>query len=104
MEALLAIVQLLLVPVLLGIALAIRFAETSTSLNGVDYGRVKDPSTLHRWAGNRLLFLPLGYAISGAASLLQPSVALLSFMAMALAVLGVAIWVTLGAESFQSSI
>ena len=104
MEALLAIVQLLLVPVLLGIALAIRFAGTSTPLNGVDYSRVKDPSALHRWAGNRLLLLPLGYAISGAASLLQPSVALLAFMAMALAVLGVAIWVTLGAESFQSSI
>ncbi|WP_222566146.1 hypothetical protein [Novilysobacter antarcticus] len=104
MEALLAIVQLLLVPVLLGVALTIRFAGTSTPLNGVDYGRVTDPSALHRWAGNRLLVLPLGYAMSGVASLLQPSLALLAFMAMVLVVLGVAIWVTLGAESFHASL
>ncbi|WP_152619981.1 hypothetical protein [Lysobacter sp. A03] len=103
MEALLAIVQLLLVPVLLVVALATRFAGTSKPLNIVDYSRVSDAPALHRWAGNRLLVLPLGFCISGAISLLEPTVSLPMFVIMTLAILGVGIWIALGAERFQSA-
>ena len=104
MEALLAIIQLLLVPILLVVALATRFAGKSKPLNIVDYNRVLDAPALHRWAGNRLLVLPLGFCASGVISLQQPSASLVLFAIMTLALLGVGIWITIGAERFYSAI
>lgn len=101
MAALLTIVQFALVPILLAVALAVRFAGTSRALNIVDYARVPDPPALHRWAGNRLLLLPTVFLAGGLGSLSVPQLALLWLGGAALASLGVGAWVALGAESYQ---
>ena len=101
MNAVLAIIQLLLVPILLAVALGVRFAGSSRPLNSVDYARVQDPAALHRWAGNRLLLLPAGFLLSGAASLQQPGLSLVLFGLRVAASLFIAIWLGLGAERFH---
>src|SRR5690606_18312040 len=77
MAAVLAIVQFALVPILLAVALAVRFAGVSKPLNVVDYARVSDPVALHRWAGNRLLLLPVAFLVGGYTSHRVPGLALL---------------------------
>lgn len=103
MNTLLALIQLMLVPILLVVALAVRFAGKSRPLNNVDYGRVQDPAALHRWAGNRLLLLPAGFLASGLVALRHPLLTwpLLLLGIMLLAVLVVGTWLALGAERFQ---
>ncbi|MCW5617472.1 MAG: hypothetical protein LC130_04815 [Bryobacterales bacterium] len=97
----LAIVQFIAVPVLLVIALAVRFAGSAKPLNIVDYSRVRDPAALHRWAGNRLLLLPLGFAIAGVVSFRHPEMALLILAATTLFAIGLAVWLAIGARRFQ---
>jgi len=101
MAALLAIIQLLLVPVLLIPAMAVRFAGKSRPLNIVNYARVKDPSALHRWAGNRLAVLPLLFLISGLVSLQKPNLSAALLMLMIIITLVVAVSIAIGAEKFQ---
>jgi hypothetical protein len=101
--ALLGIVQFALAPILLALALAVRFAGASQPLNVVDYARVPDPVALHRWAGNRLLVLPAAFLIGGYFSHRFPELALLLLGAATVACLGVAVWIALGAERFQSA-
>lgn len=103
MAKLLAIIQLLLVPVLLIPALAVRFAGKSRPLNIVNYARVKDPSALHRWAGNRLTVLPLLSLISGLVSLQKPSLSAALLMLMIITILIVAVSLAVGSEKFQST-
>lgn len=103
MAALLAIIQLLLVPVLLIPALAVRFAGESRPLNIVNYARVKDPSALHRWAGNRLAVLPLLFLISGLVSLQKPSLSAALLILMVITMLVVAVSLVVGSEKFQST-
>ena len=103
MEVVVAIVQLALVPILLAIALAVRFAGNSKPLNVVDYARVTDPVALHCWAGTRLLLLPTAFLLGGVASYLHPGLALLFLGAATVACLCVGIWLALGAERFQSA-
>lgn len=100
---LLAVAQLIVAPILLAVALGVRFAGGSRPLNVVDYRRVQDPAALHRWAGARLLLLPIGFAISGLASLLYPTLAIPLLALMVLATLVVGVWVALGAERFCGS-
>lgn len=100
MAPLLAIVQLLLVPILLGVGLAVRFAGSSKPLNVVNYENVKDAAALHRWAGNRLLLLPAGFLISGLVSLREPGLSAVLFGIMVAAILIVGVWLGLGAEKF----
>ncbi|MGJ4728626.1 hypothetical protein [Luteimonas sp. SDU101] len=103
MEAVLSIVQLALVPILLAAALAVRFAGKSKVLNVVDYARVSDPAALHRWAGERLLLLPVAFLVGGSASYHVPGFALLFLGGAIIASLCVAVWLALGAERFQSA-
>ena len=103
MAAILAIVQFALVPLLLLVALSVRFAGASRPLNVVDYALVRDPLALHRWAGNRLLILPVAFLIGGYASYRFPSIALLAFGAATVTCLVTAVWLALGAERFQSA-
>ena len=103
MQTLLGVIQCLLAPILLMVALAVRFAGRSRVLNTVDYARVVDAAALHRWAGNRLLILPLCCALGGWASLSWPSWALPVFGAMLVALLAMAIWICLGAERFYAA-
>ena len=101
MNAILTIVQFILVPILLIAALAVRFAGNAKPLNFVDYRKVGDASALHRWAGNRLLILPLLLLISGLLSLWHTSLAWLLFGVVVVLILIVATWLGLGAERFQ---
>lgn len=103
MEAILAIVQLTLVPILLAVALAVRFAGNSKPLNIVDYVRVTDPTALHRWAGTRLLLLPIAFLIGGLASLRAPWLSLVCFGVTTVFCLCIAAWIALGAERFQTA-
>ena len=100
-SALIAIVQCALAPVLLVVALAVRHAGASRPLNGVDYARIAQPDRLHRWAGNRLLLLPLACAASGVVSWRIPAAAWVCLGLACVACLWVAVWITLGAERFQ---
>ncbi|WP_411834663.1 hypothetical protein [Pseudoxanthomonas mexicana] len=102
MATLLAIIQLLLVPVLLVPALAVRFAGKSRPLNIVSYARVKDPAALHRWAGNRLAILPVLFLMSGLVSLQKPGLSAALLILMVLTVLIVAVSLAVGAEKFQN--
>ena len=103
MAIVLAIVQFALVPILLVVALAVRFAGGAKTLNVVDYARVPDPVALHRWAGNRLLVLPLLFLVGGYISYAFPTLALLILGAATVACLGVVAWLAVGAERFQSA-
>ncbi len=103
MAAILAIVQFVLVPILLVVALAVRFAGTSKPLNVVDYARVSDPVALHRWAGNRLLLLPVVFLVGSYTSYRFPALALLILGVATVVCLCVAVWRALGAERFQSA-
>lgn len=100
MGILLAVIQFALVPVLLAVAVAIRSAGQAKPLNVVDYARVADPAALHRWAGNRLLLLPVAWLASGMASWQFPALALLFLGGATLACLCVAVWIALGVERF----
>lgn len=97
---LLAVAQLVVAPILLAVALGVRFAGGSRPLNVVDYRRVQDPSALHRWAGARLLLLPVGFAMAGLVSFLHPALAIPLLVLMVLATLVVGVWIALGAERF----
>lgn len=103
MGPILAIVQLIVVPLLVVVALAVRFAGNSKPLNVVDYARVTDPAALHRWAGTRLLLLPVAFLVGGLASFRSPGLALLFLGAASAVCLVVAVWVALGAEKFKSA-
>lgn len=103
MSAILAIIQLSMVPILLAVALAVRFAGASKPLNFVDYARVTDPFALHRWAGTRLLLLPTAFLICGLASLRIPGLVLLFLGIATVICLCVAVWLALGAERFQDA-
>ena len=102
MNAILAIIQLALVPILLAVALGVRFVGSARALNVVDYARVADPVALHRWAGNRLLLLPVASMPAGLASWHWPAWALLFAGGAVLAALLVGIRIALGAERFQA--
>ena len=67
MGAVLAIIQLVLVPILTVLALSIRFAGSARPLNVVDYARVDDPAGLHRWAGR--VYLVIGVLVGGLSGL-----------------------------------
>ena len=87
--------------ILLIAALAVRFAGTNRILNIVDYARVTDIPALHRWAGNRLLLLPLVSAAIGLASLRHPALALPLIIVLVMAVLGVVMWIAAGSGKFS---
>ena len=89
-------------PILLAIALAVRFAGTAKILNIVEYTKVKDPAALHAWAGNRLLLLAFIVAMLGAVSLRLPAYSVLFIIAFVLSVIGVAFWILVGSGKFQS--
>lgn len=99
-----ALIQLvLLAPLLLVLALVVRFAGASRALNVVDYARVNDPAALHRCAGHRLALLPILYLIGGYAAYHLPGLGWLFFAIATVACLCVTCWLALAAERFQSA-
>lgn len=98
-----AIALFIVSPILVIIALAVRFAGNSRPLNIVDYNRVEDATSLHRWAGNRLAILPATSLILGYVSFQNSRLSLLLLGLFIAIVLVVGAWVALGAERFQDA-
>ena len=86
--------------ILLVVALAVRFAGNAHILNVVNYAQVADVAALHRWAGNKLLVLPLLSVVIGLVSLRSPSLAFPLVFVLATAIVAVAIWVAVGSARF----
>jgi hypothetical protein len=98
-----ALALLIATPILLAVALAVRFAGASQILNIVDYARVSNIADLHRWAGNRLLLLPLISLLLGLFSLYQPAYSFICFMLFVVSVLSVVIWLVISSSRFTRS-
>lgn len=102
MGTLLAIVQLVAVPILLAVALALRFGGRQVrALDQVDYARVADPAALHRWAGNRMLLLPVVFLATGLLSFQRPDWSLPLLLLATLITVVIGMLVSLGSERFQ---
>ena len=82
-------------------ALVVRFARDSRPLNFVEYSRVADPAALHRWTGNRLLWLPVASLVAAGVSLTVPAPALLILLAWVLSVVAVVLWLAVGSGKFR---
>jgi hypothetical protein len=95
-----AIAPFVATPILLAIALAVRFAGTSKILNIVDYARVSNIPDLHRWAGNRLLVLPLISSSLGVLSFYQPNYSIICFVLFVVSVISVVIWLAISSSQF----
>lgn len=89
-------------PVMLVVALSVRFAGEARIITSVDYSGIADVPGLHRWAGNRLLLLPVAAAAGGSGALLYPEWAALPLGASLAALPGVAAWIAFGARRFRS--
>ena len=96
-----SIAIVIMTPIILIAALAVRFAGRSHALNVVDYARVSDPEGLHIWAGNRLLVLAAVCAALAGFALVFPSLSWALLLASIIAIVVVAIWLATGAARFQ---
>ena len=96
-----SIVPFLAAGILLIAALAVRFAGMNRILNIVDYARVNDIEELHRWAGNRLLLLPLVSVAIGALSQRNPALAIPLIIVLVMAVMGMVMWIAAGSGKFS---
>lgn len=95
------VIFLLLTPLVLVIALAVRFGGNSRPLNVVDYAQISDIPSFNRWAGNRLLLLA-GVAIAlSVIAVRDPSRAPTLLILFMFAFLGVVYWVMIAASRFQ---
>lgn len=99
--AILGVLLLLISPILLLAALAVRFAGGRKVLNSIDYASVLNPEGLHRWAGNRLFLLPLASMAFGGISLWRPNLAVMSCCATVLVCIFVWIWIAVGSDKFR---
>jgi len=96
-----SLVLFLLTPILLVIALAVRFAGNARVLNIFDYAHIADPLALHAWAGNRLLILPFCCAGLGTMSLTNPSWSWVCGAVGIGLIPVIVIWVAAGTVKFQ---
>ena len=97
-------VLLLVAGALLGVfALAVRFAGNTAILSGIREGDVPDMAALNRWAGNRLMLLPVVALGFGAAGLREPLYGLAGLFVLLVAGFGIIGWLLLGAERFRVS-
>lgn len=97
----LAVVTFIACPILLAIALAVRFAGNARVLNTIDYARVASPRALHRWVGNWLLLLPLFTLIFGLLAFHHPTHGALLVIAWVTGTLAVAIRIAVGSARFH---
>ena len=102
--ALLSVGLLMVTPILLMAALAVRFAGDSRILNSIDYATITDPAALHRWAGNRLLILPALSLMFGMLSIHRPLLSIVGCGTLALAGLVIVIWILAGSDKFRIGI
>lgn len=95
-------IVLLIAGVILAIAaLAVRFAGNTPILAGVDVTRVQDMAGLNRWAGDRLLLLPIVALGFGIAGVWRPVIGLVGAGFVVLVGIAVVVWILVGAERFH---
>lgn len=99
--AIVGVVLLLSVPILLMIALGVRFGGTNRVLNCIDPERISDMRGANRWAGNRLLTLPACAACGGVLSLQYTTFAVIALPTSLLVGGFVMAWVMTGVERFH---
>jgi len=99
--AIVGVVLLLSTPILLMVALGVRFGGTNRVLSCIDPDRVLDMRTANRWAGNRLLLLPAYAALGGALSLQSTTFAVIALPAGLLLGGAVMAWVMTGVQRFH---
>ncbi len=99
--AIFSIVLLLVTPILLVAALAVRFAGNRRILNSIDYSTITDLAGLNRWSGNRLLLLPLLSFLFGALSLNRPALSIIGCGTVVLAAVLVIVWIAAGSDKFR---
>lgn len=99
--AIFGILLLVITPILLVAALAVRFAGNRRVLNSIDYSRIEDPTGFNRWAGNRLFALPLVSFLFGATSLGRPSLGIIGCGTVVLVGILMVIWIAVGSDRFR---
>lgn len=99
--AIVGVVLLLSTPILLMIALGVRFGGTNRVLNCIDPDKVTDMRQANRWAGNRLLLLPAYAACGGILSFQSATFAVLALPAGLLFGGIVMAWVMTGVQRFH---
>jgi hypothetical protein len=99
--ALLAIFLLFIGGVLAIAAFAVRFGGNTTVLTGLQPQAIHDMAALNRWAGNRLLLLPVAAFGFGIAGLRQPIYAVVGLAVLVVLGFAVIAWLMLGAERFR---
>lgn len=99
--AIVGVVLLLSTPILLMIALGVRFGGANRVLNCIDPDKVRDMRAANRWAGNRLLILPAYAAFGGVLSLQYTTFAVVALPASLLIGGLVMAWVMTGVQRFH---
>jgi hypothetical protein len=100
--AIFSIALLLVTPILLVAALAVRFAGNRRVLNSIDYSTVTDPAGLNRWSGNRLFLLPALSLFFGVLSLSRPALSIIGGGIVVLATVLVVVWIAAGSDRFRA--
>jgi hypothetical protein len=99
--AIVGVVLLLSAPILLMIALGVRFGGANRVLNCIDPDRVREMREANRWAGNRLLVLPAYAVCGGVLSLQYTTFAVIALPAGLLVGGFVMAWVMTGVQRFH---
>ena len=89
--------------ILAAIALAVRFAGDNAILSGVRPGDVPNMAELNRWAGNRLLVLPVVSLAFGVAGLRDPVYALVGVGALVIVGFATIMWLMVGTERIRTN-
>ncbi len=97
----LGISLLVFAPILLLVALGVRFAGNRKALNSIDYSTIVDREGLHQWAGNRLFLLPVAAGLFGAFSLSRPMFGVLGWLVVILIGIVVWIWIATASDRFR---
>lgn len=95
------IVLLIITPILLVFALAVRFAGNRRVLNSIDYTTIVDPIGLHRWSGGWLLALPALSLIFGVLALDQPWLGIVGGGLLVISAILVMIRILVGSDRFR---
>jgi hypothetical protein len=96
-----SVVLVIFIPIALIVACGVRFGGDSRLLNLVDYSQLSDIPSFNRWAGNRLLLLPMIAITCAVLSLKQPALAVPMLIVFILAFLAIVYWVAIGASKFH---
>jgi hypothetical protein len=101
--AVLSILLIVAGSILAALALAVRFAGGNAILSGVRPGDVPDMAVLNRWAGNRLLILPVVSLAFGVAGLREPVYGLVGVGVLVIVGFATITWLMLGTERFRTA-